>query len=173
MFVHLLYSYITNPLKAISKWQDKKPFLAGLTIIFLVSLSNMVKAHNALAILVQAVFLFLFSCIFLFIFSSVLDFTAQLSELKSQSLTLFLWLGISWIPFLLAPAFQLIFDYVPGIITLVLIVISCGLQVITLKVLYQISTKKSILLFFTPLLLAIGFFLLIMIIGIISISLFV
>jgi hypothetical protein len=106
--------------------------------------------------LILLTFVVFISLAILLIQSLLLDFTAQIFKLKSQSLQLFCWLGVSWLPFLLAAPTKLIalssnsLSFLPICISFCSLVLVIALQITTVKRLYQTTTFSSILIYFIP-----------------------
>jgi hypothetical protein len=152
MFTEILYSYITNPRKTIFLNKNKKPISACFLIIFLVTLANIINLPYSKFIWFIGIGFFLINCIILFIKSVIIDFIAQLFKLKSQSFKLFIWLGISNMPLILAPIFNVILKpfFPTTLITFGLFICTCILAIITIKVLYNTSYKTSLLIYIIP-----------------------
>jgi hypothetical protein len=173
MISSLLYSYITNPAKTLENYSEKKPYIVFFLIILLSSFVNLLYLDTSNNIIFSIILFFLLNCSLLFIQGIILDFFAQLFNLKSQSLTLFLWLGIAWMPMLLFPALSIIFSrfiHNLSFINTILILCCLALQVMTVKTIYQVSMKKSIFIFIFPWVLAFGLFIALSVLTAFSVS---
>ncbi len=158
MSLALIYNYIINPNQTLLVWHYKKPILECFFIVMLSCFAQLVDVYylGIFQKLILFMLVFFISLVILLIQSVLLDFTAQIFKLKSQSLQLFCWLGVSWLPFLLAAPTKLIvlssnsLSYLPILISICFLVLVIVLQIITVKWLYQTTTFSSILIYFIP-----------------------
>lgn len=156
-----LITYFLHPFKALRFYGTKRPFWASFLVVALASITASVQAlpHSWVeAILVGLFFVFL-STVFLFVAAMVWDFMAQILGAKAQSLTLFAWLGLTvWPLFFLVPLEAIFYvlslpQFIYQVVNLALSLAVIFLQVNTIRLLYAVSIKKSLVLYFIPVIL--------------------
>ncbi|MCP4049903.1 MAG: hypothetical protein GY730_04275 [bacterium] len=164
MIFKLFYSYITNPVKTIKFNINKKPVYESIIAITLVSLAQLTQIgiRGVKYSLIMALIIFIISVVFLFFQSIVIDFIAQIFKYQAQSLKLFSWLCLTWLPWLLLPPALLIYDslgdifiIIPKTIIFIAYVATAALQIITIRNIYKTNTLKSLLIYLIPLLIII------------------
>jgi hypothetical protein len=156
--MQIIYNFIINPYKTPLKFKGTKPYIECFSIILLVCFVRLVDL-SFLSLFQKTLFLiimFFFSCFIITLQSAALDFVAQLFKLKSHTVALFCWLGISWLPFCLSAPAKLISNAsgsLSNIATLTTLFSFCLViffQITTIKWIYETSTLRSILIYLIP-----------------------
>jgi len=155
--IQTLYTLITQPFRFIRENANENPAKLGVICVLLASLCIASEANGSLMALVSltlttaAVY-----AVLLFFQSVTIDFFAQwILNSTAKSLRLFYWFGISLLPLALWIPLDIL--NTSGKATTVIAFIKLGLfililsqQIAILKAQYNISTKRSLLLYVFP-----------------------
>lgn len=159
-----LFDYLVNPIETLHFYACKKPARAAMLVLVLVAMAHLTSfAWNQLWIAVMAWSIsYLFVLIFTFFESIILDFAAQLMQRESQSLNLFYWLSLAWLPMLLKPVLGLLnaalaYRFEPFFSAMQLVLFSAVvvLQFLTVRYLYKMSFLRSMVIYIFPLLMVV------------------
>ena len=163
MWTQLFYNYITNPLQTLERKKDSHPYSLALFSMFLIISTRLPEmTFETESLPIAFLFLFIAFSVLLFFESIIIDFIAQLFKLKAQSLKLFFWLAISFLPLILTVPLHLLETLLPygkplfSLAHLSCFIYSLFLQINTIKHLYGTSLKKSIFIYCIPLFLFTG-----------------
>lgn len=165
MILSQLESFITHPKRYIllrGKYNYPKFTLLCLALATSPVLTETNAGQfNAIALFSITFVIYIF---FLAIQSMVTDFFAQLLKFKANSLNLFLWLGIGLLPLALLMPINILsqrlspnFYFIWDISTFIIFLSVLYLHILSVKTLYQTSTKKAIVIYFLPIISFIGF----------------
>ena len=149
--ITLLYHYILNPKQTILTHKGRSIWKSTVIVLALVAFSAIDLWRPGLVF--QEMFIMLITAIWIIMGSLFFDFVAQICGYQGQSLKLFQWLSLAWIPLLLMPALNLIQTgvQVPGFYFLILC-LCLGLHFVTIKHLYGASNLASVVILLSPLL---------------------
>jgi len=135
----------------------------AILVLGLLSFSN---AHAGVGILAIWPFLLVISGLILLAQSLLADAIAQVFGHQAQSMRLFQWLTLSYIPLMLFPAIRLLLPSTSPLLGLSILLVYLAivlLQVATFRRLYGVGNWGALGLTFGPLIFFIGLFLLLMI----------
>lgn len=173
MNMSLLYHYILTPNKTLAAYSHTIPLKEAIVVICLSALSTfttvgIIFPTEVLPIWVLIVIGYV---AWFFIQGVTIDFLAQLAQGKAQSVKTTTWLVLATLPLLGAVPLDILskligypFTLLGQLSILPLVVLMAVLQVNVIKVLYDFSTVKAILIYIAPVILpivvAIGWFIL-------------
>ena len=153
-----LYQLLSSPIGFIHAYRQQTPLKLCYLSIFIVSISQLYRSGTLdSSILSHILCLVLFYTLFIAIQSVSIDFFGQIFNLLPQSLRLFSWLGITFLPLALAPALYLLLisEWISPTIFMFCHYLIYGFilvwQVIIVSILYKIPIKKGLLIYLFPL----------------------
>ena len=150
-----LYAYIIAPFATIRDKAGYIPLYEAAIAIFCLSFAQSVELSGAVWLIASKVVIGGIGVTALVMSQSlIIDFIAQWMGYAAQSRLLFLWLSLTYLPFLLlTPLQNLITALGVAYINLVLVGLVSFvtlLQIQTLRVRYELSLKQAILLYVLP-----------------------
>ncbi len=162
MNTSFLYRYLISPFKTITEFGPTySPRLEAMIVLTLLGIAHGAQMGGHYFIVLGFLFVLL-GAFFILVQTLIFDFTAQALGGQAQTVRLYYWLALSGLPLLLKLPLSLVqnasLSLNLGVVTLVF-VLSCfvaGLQVFTLKTLYQISTRRALFVYFIPLIAVVG-----------------
>jgi hypothetical protein len=151
-YFSFLYRFLIHPNQTLESYKTRTPAVAGLFVVFLMSFSDFsfLGLPSVASTMWTVVLLFLGYVIVLFIQATLLDFIAQWFQPRAQSLRLFSWLAVSWLPSLgLLPLANLsafgsaAWAGIFGLVSFIIGVYIMILQVRMIKVLYHLPRSTA------------------------------
>jgi hypothetical protein len=148
MFIEL-YRFITQPTVFLNERQGLPPRSLMFFSLYLTCLSFSAGAEKPI---LMSLFWFLLCSIVLVIYSSILDFVAQLFNLKAQSKGLYYFLGLAYLPYCLMVPLNLIIHINPifYVLSMFPIGLSFYLELTIIKSVYMTSYWKSFFIWIIP-----------------------
>lgn len=162
MTAQIFYNYILNPGRSIQLYKDRPIGTLAFLCLGLFSVMSTLQGRpgSGAEIFFQLISSLCGIALVLVLMSVAVDFIAQWFRLQGQSMRLFQWLSLSFLPILLYVPLDVVFSVLPAAMDFLQaisrIVVTAGvvlLQILTLQKLYQISTGRSVLIYCLPVLL--------------------
>lgn len=162
--LRLLYLYILQPNRVLSLCKTKTPVKTALFFLLLSSIGDLPGFFTTGSELVFTLaVLFLLNTLFVTWLALGWDFLAQWFGSQGQSLRLWAWISLSFIPtsiFIgLSPLYELSNTLLSSLLTILAIATTLYviyLQIRTIKTLYNLPTNRALLVYFGPVLLLIA-----------------
>lgn len=150
-----LYQFIVHPAQFV---QDRKSSPTKAVMFFSLFLVSLAFSAGAERPLISGLFWFIIFILMLVFYSAILDFIAQLFSLKPQSNRLFYTLGLAYLPYCLTVPIDLLGQSysIFYFLSIVPFVLSAYLELTIIKGLYDVSYKKSLLIWSIPMLSFLG-----------------
>lgn len=157
----ILYAYITHPLRTLSLNKSLDLGKLPLFVLLLSTLAGLIPGASIFEMSIWGVSagLLLTTMGVLGLQASSIDFMAQHFKLRAQSYPLFKWLCLTTLPnCLTTPIFLITFTLgdaysgLYGSLTTLLFLLGLILQFFTIKILYETTTTKALILLFLPIL---------------------
>ncbi len=162
MNLNFLYRYLVSPFETTAtSITSYSPRLEGLAVLLLLGVTQGARLGGHFFI----VFGFLFALLgafLVFVQTLVFDFTAQALGRPANTVRLFYWLALSGTPLLLKLPLALVqgmsmsLNFFVVLITFGLSCFCACLQIFTIKTLYQMSLKRSLFVYFIPIIAVVG-----------------
>ncbi len=159
----ILYAYITNPIRILSLNKSLELGKLPLFALGLSTLSGIVPGASIfdISLWLSALGLMITTMGILALQATSIDFMAQYFKLHAQSYLLFKWLCLTTLPNCLAtPLFLISFSLgnthsnLYDFLTSMLFILGLSLQFFTIKILYETTNTKALLLLFLPIITA-------------------
>ncbi len=155
--IDFFYRYLTDPRATLTEFKTP-PRYAVLVVLILSSISmvSLLTPFLVLELFLQGVFL----AVVLMVETIVVDFIAQLFGKKAQSLRTFKWFCVALIPTLMSVPISVIVlssPFLGGTLTLVMVLWVFYLKFLSLRLLYEVSLGRAILIYLFPFLSLMGF----------------
>ncbi len=161
MNASFLYRYITAPFKQTEENLHYTPKYEALLVMTLLGMVFGASIGGKFFIVLGFLFTLL-AMGMIFIQSLIFDFTAQLFHYPGQSLRAYHWLCLATLPLLIKLPLMLLsgintsLSIFTSLIFSIAYFMSVALHIFTLKHLYQMSTRKTLFIYFLPMLVIVG-----------------